>query len=271
MAAATQNVVSSRRGRGELATSASLRTKAVAPPQGLDGIAVLAPLTPAARRELAAQCIWLNHKAGDTILNQGDTTSGIFFLVEGRARVTQYASSGRIVLFRDIPVGDVFGELAALDNLPRVASVEAVETCTTGHLPPAVLKTLLARDAAFNHALLLHMAGLVRALTTRVFEFSTLAVESRVLAEILRLARIGRVVGRMAIIDVAPTHAEIASRVSTTREGVTRTIKRLVEKGIVEKRGAGFAVRDLPALERMVASMGGNPITAAPVIRRRRR
>jgi CRP/FNR family transcriptional regulator, cyclic AMP receptor protein len=230
----------------------------------LDGIRVMAELTPAMRRDLEARCVWQHYQAGDTIVTQGDTTLGIYFLVHGRARVSVYAASGRAVTFRDIPTGDVFGELAAIDGLPRVASVEAVDACTIGLLPLKALQVMLDDNPRFARALLLHMAGLVRALTVRVFEFSTLAVENRVNAELLRLARMGRARNGEMLIDPAPTHADIASRVSTTREGVTRIVKRLAELGVVEKRGGTLVVKDLRQLEVLVAQAGDMPITTAP-------
>ena len=64
----------------------------------------------------------------------------------------------------------------------------------------------------------------IRALTTRVYEFSTLAVSNRIQAELLRLASLGTKEGKGARIAPAPTHTEIAARVSTHREAVTREL-----------------------------------------------
>ena len=76
----------------------------------------------------------------------------------------------------------------------------------------------------------------IRELTTRVFEFSTLAVRYRIQAEILRLAELSACTGKVAHIVPAPTHAEIASRTSTHREAVTRELNRLAQMGILEQQ-----------------------------------
>lgn len=73
------------------------------------------------------------------------------------------------------------------------------------------------------------------ALTTRVYDFSTLAVKNRIQAELLRLANLVPKDGKSARIFPAPTHGEIASRVSTHREAVTRELNRLCRIGVAER------------------------------------
>src|SRR5262249_5502620 len=88
----------------------------------------------------------------------------------------------------------------------------------------------------------------------RVVEFSTLPVRSRVHAELLRLARISaRDPDRTtAVIAPAPTHAEIASRISTHREAVTRELNELVRAKVIEKRGSALVIRDIVELTNMI-------------------
>ena len=55
----------------------------------------------------------------------------------------------------------------------------------------------------------------------------------------------------------APTHVEIASRVSTHREAVTRELNRLSRIGIIERRGGPLLVKDVDRLAGMVQSATG--------------
>jgi hypothetical protein len=100
-------------------------------------------------------------------------------------------------------------------------------------------------------AVMKHLTGQVRSLTDRVFEFSTLAVRNRVQTELLRLAGEGAV-GNEAVLSPAPTHAEIASRISTHREAVTRELGWLEEKGFIAKEGRVLRVKNLAGLRRLV-------------------
>jgi CRP-like cAMP-binding protein len=91
-------------------------------------------------------------------------------------------------------------------------------------------------------------------MSRRVVEFSTLPVRHRVHAELLRLARIDATdpARRDATIAPAPTNAEIASRISTHREAVSRELADLMRHGLIARRGGALVLRDVRALARMV-------------------
>ena len=95
----------------------------------------------------------------------------------------------------------------------------------------------------------------VRDLTERVFAFSTLGVQNRLHAELLRLARDAGMDGNTARIDPAPRHSEIASRISTNREQVTRELSALRKQGLVETAGRAIVIRDVARLEQLVVEV----------------
>jgi CRP/FNR family transcriptional regulator, cyclic AMP receptor protein len=88
-------------------------------------------------------------------------------------------------------------------------------------------------------------------------EFSTLHVDNRIQAEVLRLATLAGRVGNGARIVPAPTHVEIASRVSTHREAVTRELNRLARIGLVTRSGDALLVGDVQRLAQMVQDATG--------------
>ena len=61
----------------------------------------------------------------------------------------------------------------------------------------------------------------------------------------------------MVEITHPPTHADIASRVSTRREAVTKELSRLHDMGLIERRGKSLVVRDLARLSRMIDEVKG--------------
>ena len=102
------------------------------------------------------------------------------------------------------------------------------------------------------------LASLVRQLSERVVELSTLAVQNRLHGELLRLAREAGGGDNQAGIDPAPHHAELASLISTNREQVTRELNALVRSGVLRKDGRALVLEDAGRLERMVAQVRGD-------------
>ena len=199
---------------------------------------------------LSARCHWRTTKKGELIIGHRDQSHDVLFLLSGLVRVNVYSLSGRQISFRDIHPGDVFGELSAIDGKPRSASVESLTTSTLMVMPQTVFLDLLWAHPPVMMETLRRLTALVRSLTNRIVEISTLAVRNRVQAELVRLAKDHG--GPDAVVDPAPTHAEIASRISTHREAVTRELRRLENLGVIAREGRTLRVADLPRLTEMV-------------------
>jgi CRP-like cAMP-binding protein len=142
--------------------------------------------------------------------------------------------------------------VAAIDGMPRSADVVALESALLASMPAASFRRLLREEPVIAERLLRDFAGLVRRLSDRVIDLSTLGVHQRLHAELLRLARAAGVAGNRARIDPAPKHADLAGQVSTYREQVTRELSALAKAGVLSKDGRALVVLDVARLEKMV-------------------
>lgn len=206
---------------------------------------------------IEARCSWRHYEAEEMILDYLDDSDDVFFILEGEARVSIYSVDGKAVTFSDSSAGDVLGEIAAIDAGPRSASIAARTRCAVAAMPRAVFLEILQSESKVTMALLQHFAAKIRCLTTRIYEFSSLDVANRTRAEVLRLAMLAPREGKSASIAPVPTHAEIASRISTHREAVTRELNKLSKLGIVERRGGALLVKDVDRLSLLVSNATG--------------
>ena len=87
------------------------------------------------RARLESRCRWRRYKNGEKVFDRGDEGRDVFFVVEGRVNAVDFTLSGREVAFASIKEGDSFGELAAIDGLPRSTSVVAAENSYLAALP----------------------------------------------------------------------------------------------------------------------------------------
>jgi len=208
-------------------------------------------------KKIERQAKRLSYAKGQEIIARSQELSDVFILVQGIARVLVFSANGKAVGFRRINSGDLFGEFAAIDGDRRSASVEAVTGCVVLSMSSSFFRELMESDPVFMNAVLNHLVGMLRALTSRIVEFSTLAVKNRIHSEIVRMARDTKDGKGAYLINPAPTHSEIAQRISTHREAVSREISRLKQLGIIERRGRVLAVMNLERLERMVDEASG--------------
>jgi CRP-like cAMP-binding protein len=240
------------RARGDARPAGGGRLIPAASGLGLRKFELFATLPPEKLDALARQCAWRAFDSGQRIISREAADRDVYLLVGGRARVTAYSVEGRQVTFTDVGAGEIFGDLAAIDDRPRSADVLALDSGLLACMPAAVFRRLVAEEPLVAEGVLRRLASLVRRLSARVFDLSTLGVQNRIHAELLRLARQAGVARNAARIDPAPKHAEIASQVSTYREQVTRELSVLAKAGLVGKQNGALVVLDFRCLERMV-------------------
>ncbi|WP_440532607.1 Crp/Fnr family transcriptional regulator [Variovorax sp. YR566] len=207
---------------------------------------------------LAQQCLWHSVEAGKPLLLRAEQQGDLFLLVSGRVRVTTYSANGRQVTFRDSEAGEHFGDIAAIDGGPRSADVVTLEPSVVASLDRAAFMTLLHDEPLVAQRVMLRLVSLVRQLSERVIDLSTLGVQNRLHAELLRLARTAGIDGNQARLEPAPKHAALASQISTNREQVTRELNVLVRNGVLRKDDKALLVADVARLELMVSQVRGD-------------
>lgn len=224
----------------------------------LRGIALFKDLPAADLEALAERCRWRRYDAHEQIIHHQDQSRDVYFIVEGEVRAITYSLDGKEVTYRDIPAGEMFGEFAAIDGRPRAANVVAIKRSYIASMTDSCFWDVLEQHPSTCAFTLKRLTRQLRDLTERVFEFSALAVKNRIHAELLRLARDHMTDDDTATIKPAPKHMEIASRISTHREAVTRELNALARSGMVARRQGALVINDVSGLAQMVEEVLGD-------------
>jgi adenylate cyclase len=222
---------------------------------GLQKVEVLKGLDPHTLREIADRCKWTRYKRNQYVIRRDGTDRDVYFVISGMVRATAEAGRGRRIIFRDVPAGELFGEHSAIDGRSHFADVLAVRESLLASMPPEAFRALLANHASVRERVLRRLTRSVRELSDRFLDLGAKPVPWRIWIELLRLARLAGVEGNVARIERAPTRKEIAGRVGTSREEVTRELARLAREKLLEFRRAGgvLVLTDVSALERLIA------------------
>jgi CRP/FNR family transcriptional regulator/CRP/FNR family cyclic AMP-dependent transcriptional regulator len=172
--------------------------------------------------------VFFENEAGDTL----------FMIAQGRIKVTILGDDGREIILSVLSQGEFFGEMALLDNEPRSATTIAAEDSELLSLSRSEFEGVLSHNPGI-------MVGLIKVLTARLrhanHQISTLAlldVYGRVARVIVELGREeGKRLKDGRITFQRPTHQEIANRIGTTRETVTRMLKDLQRQNLIKVTG----------------------------------
>ncbi len=210
-------------------------------------------------REIAAQCKWLRVQRNEYVMRRDGADRDVYFIIAGLVRVSASAGRGRRIIFRDVSEGEVFGEHSALDGRARFADAQALRETLLASMSPEAFRAILANHVSVRERLLRRLTGSLRELADRLLELGAQPVQRRIWLELARLAREAGIAANRAHLDPAPTHSDVASRVGTSREQVSRELSRLARQGLLERTGKALVVRDVAALDRLAGEVRGDP------------
>jgi CRP/FNR family transcriptional regulator, cyclic AMP receptor protein len=211
-------------------------------------IALFEDLTDLELGQVGHVCVSRTYPKGTQILTEQDQSTDVLFMLEGVARISSVTPSGKEVIFNELSVGDITGEFSAVDGLPRSASVIALTDCVVARMTSANFTKTMTTSPPVAIKLVELLVSKIRRLSERVFEVSALSVRERVRRELLRLAADGTRLAQGVVIRPAPTHYEIAARIGSHREAVTREFNRLEANRIVEIRRRQIRIVNLDLL-----------------------
>lgn len=198
-------------------------------------------------------------KSGEILVAEGAAARDVFLIRSGATRVLLSSASGREVILRQLEAGHIFGEMAAIDGALRSARIVGMSDGTIAVMPGDAFVQFLTDVPLAGIWMIREMTARVRDLTEKTYALALLPATTRIQAELLRLARRDPGFedgGATVEIPNFPTHAEIAARAGTHREGVSRELSFLAKEGIIEQRGRTMVIHSLPKLRAIYERIG---------------
>jgi CRP/FNR family transcriptional regulator, cyclic AMP receptor protein len=217
----------------------------------LAGSKMLEPVDRAAIAKLEALCTWRMVREGEPVVTRDSDSRDVFFVVKGRCRIVNYSPSGREVAYAIAGPGEFFGEMAAIDGLPRSATVVALEDCVVGSITPQTFRDMIEEHPRVSFVIMEKLVRIVRTSDDRIMDLATLSAYQRVYSELLKLIKPDPVRTGSWLIYPLPTQAQIAAQASTTRETVARVLSHLAGDGIAERKSKTLYVRQVERLKQL--------------------
>ena len=206
---------------------------------------LFAGLAPHQIGKLAAVARPLRLAGGRTIFLQDTPADAFYLVVQGGVKVYKSLRDGRSATMRHVKPGETFGE-SVLFNPAYPASTETMTPSLLYRFPLDAFRDLLRAEPELAMALLGTMARLMVLLNQRVEEL-LLPVLARLARYLLTLC------DEQATLDcVLPiSKQELAARLGTVPETLSRTLNRLTSSGVATVDGQRITVCDPQALERL--------------------
>lgn len=224
----------------------------------IDNIPLFDSLKEPFRSDINKKLTFRSFSTNEQIIDLKSDGGDVVFICEGRVKVIIYSLSGREIALDELEAGNFFGELSAIDGLPRSANVMSITNSKLAFISSDNFLRILKEDAIVSLKVMKKLSRIMRQATTRIVDLSTLGANNRVHADLLRLAKTAKKTNDKPVLSPIPIHNDIASRVSTTRETVARVLNDLSRQEIIKRTNDSIIILDMQKLEIMVDEVRGD-------------
>ncbi|HEY4708069.1 MAG TPA: Crp/Fnr family transcriptional regulator [Thermodesulfobacteriota bacterium] len=171
---------------------------------------------------------------GIQIITEGEAGDAVFFILSGRVKVTLYGEEGREIVLAVLKEGDMFGELSIIDDKPRSANVEAITDIQCLVVSKAAFLEYLSRHHKVYMRFFAYLTGRLREATRKIGGLALLDVCGRIAHTLMGMAKVGEETSEKVISIERPTHEELAAMIGSSREVVSRALKKMTQEGYIK-------------------------------------
>jgi CRP-like cAMP-binding protein len=191
------------------------------------------------------------YDAGTVIFSEGEVCHELLIVEEGSVRLLKTAVNGRQQLIGIERPGSSLAEVPVFDAGRYTTTAEALSSTILVRVEAEHFRELCSQHPGVAVKFIKVLAHRLRHLDGLVEELSFSSVRGRLIAYLLRLAEErGRRNGRSAEFELNENNEELAARLGTVRELVSRNLGCLHGEGLIEMRRRMVTIPDMALLEK---------------------
>jgi CRP/FNR family transcriptional regulator, cyclic AMP receptor protein len=202
-------------------------------------------------KKVTHHAVTRSHPANRAILLENDWGGSVYFILEGWIKIRTHNMEGKEVTLNIVGTGEVVGEMAALEEVPRSTDAIALTATTISSIPAQDFVYLLHSEPMAGVRLAQLMAKRLRQINRRLRLRESDSL-SRVADTLIFLAEgQGKSGDKGTEIPNLP-HRELSSISGLARETVTRSLAKLEKKGLIQRHDDLLYIPNLNSLEQII-------------------
>ena len=178
-------------------------------------------------------------RRGEIVVEHHKKSNALFILLTGRARVLTADARGREVILAVLQPGDYVGEMSLIDNEAHSATVRAEIQTDMLVLGRAEFARCLPENSSLSYAIMCGLVQRLRSADRQIESLALLDVYGRVARALLEMAEL---INEQKIIRNKVSRQDLAKVVGASREMVSRVMKDLEERGMIETQENGSVI-----------------------------
>jgi CRP-like cAMP-binding protein len=198
-----------------------------------------------------AHVVTREHPPNQVILLENDWGGAVYFVLHGWVKIRTYNVEGKEITLNILGRGELFGEMAALEDVPRSTDVITLTDTKIASIPAGDFVELINTEPMAGLSLAKLMGKRLRQVN-RKLRLREADAMSRVADTLMFLSEgQGKKSNQGMEIPNLP-HRELSSLCGLARETVTRTLTKLEKKNLIQREHDYIFVPNLEALEHLI-------------------
>jgi CRP/FNR family transcriptional regulator, cyclic AMP receptor protein len=213
-------------------------------------------LDPGALDQLCRYAKHCTLKRGTTIFSRGDPGNSLFAVISGTVKMSISSADGRSAIFNLISAGEIFGEIALLDGLPRTADATANTNCEILVIDRREFLPFVRSQPALAMKFIELLCARLRWTSDQVEQIILQNLPGRLASALLRLTEKHALTpgGR----TIAVTQQEISEMVGMTRESINKQLRAWAARDWVRLEHGAIVVLNAEPLQAFAEAGSGN-------------
>jgi CRP-like cAMP-binding protein len=190
-------------------------------------------------QSIADSVVKRRFRRGEIVVEHGKKSNALFIMLTGRARVLTADQRGREVILAVLQPGDYVGEMSLIDNEPHSATVRAEIQSDMLVLGRAEFARCLPENSSLSYAIMRGLVQRLRSADRQIESLALLDVYGRVARALLEMSE---TIGEQKVIRNKVSRQDLAKVVGASREMVSRVMKDLEEREMIETQENGSVI-----------------------------
>jgi len=203
-------------------------------------VPIFSGLSDACLATLAEHAIIKSYPKNSIVITEGEDGDALYIIASGKVRICLNDEAGKEVCLGTETTGQYFGEYALLDGAPRSATVIAESKCVFVVISRQEFNQWLDTYPRAGLEIIKELVSKIRDLTENVRILALCDVYGRLVRVLMGMAQNE---GDGFIVPVKPTQQELANRIGSSREMVSKIFKELTKGGYIEMQSNSLLIK----------------------------
>ncbi|MEI6306193.1 MAG: Crp/Fnr family transcriptional regulator, partial [Deltaproteobacteria bacterium] len=191
-------------------------------------------------------------KKGESLFSEGEEATGFYLLLSGSIKLCRMSPDGREKVLHFVQPRETFAEAAFFGDGKYPAEARALASGEALYLPRKGFMDLMSHNPNFALNLVVSLSMMLRQFARQIEELSFADVTSRLASFLVRrVDEKSASYGGITYVELGVKKGELASRLGTVSETISRTLRKMINEGIIEVQGNRVVIHKMERLQEL--------------------